>query len=382
MKLKFSNASDNSFLSRIYNRLAGGVCNRSRQRRLIILFLLFSLLPLLLLESAAYRYVKNSITDKISQYSQKGLVHTGTLLDLLFQKYEELSIDLQADLENQMLIKDYINQESSLAAVQLSKEFEDTLSYTPIARCLILGSPDDQSTYLNAGLNSFATTYTKVKQSPVYQEALSVPGQISWGVVEHDLAMVRIINDLTTGEPLCVFVAIFDGSKISQLINTNFNASSPMNDSPSLILVNAQGRILSSPFPEELGSTINEQFASADISNVLKNNNVAGAFSTRLQHNEQLVTYHYLPSKDWYLLSFEPHAYLFKEIEALRTPVCLFILLLSSLLAVLFSYAFSANSSVSRNRRKAETVALAAKETTEETINQTVEKITHQKIPC
>lgn len=326
----------------------------SIRQRLIVFFLLLSIVPVLLLGSIAYQYAKNTITNKITQYSLESLVQASTPLDLLIQKYEDLSVQLQVDLETQTTIKDYFNNGSELSADQIRKAFDNNLSYDTNVRCLILGSLHDQSSYLGAGFSNFETTLTKVKQSPVYQEALEIPGQLCWGIIDNDLTMVRIINDLSKGESLCVFTVVFNGPKINQLINIGsieLNNDLSSENSPYSILVKSDGTILSSPFSEELGLKINDLFESTEISNVFHDRSATGYFSDRLRNIELLVTYYHTSSRDWYLLGLAPHNYLFKELKAIRMLIFLFTIFLS-LVAVLFSYTVSLSISIPLNQVK------------------------------
>jgi len=357
--LSSPNARKNIFQPRKVHPAAGSSGQVASRRLPIVLFFLLALAPLLLLQSAAHRYVKQSMNEKISQSAVKGLLQAKTLLEMLTLQYEELSIQLQVDFDRQTLIKDYINRQSAPAADQIKEEFHLLLTHAPKIRCLILDSLNNQPTAVNTSVSCLPANVTLVKQSPVYQEALAAPGQICWGVVEQDLAMVRVINDLTSGEPLCVFAAIFHGAEISQLLNPDFKEQSPAAEIPYLVLANAKGTILASPFPEELGITINGPFGKAAKNNGFQNGNGTGSFATRLRNAQHFVTYHYIPSKNLYLLSLAPDQYWFKEIDALRTPVFLLILLLGAIFAVLLAYALSASAALSRHCTLKEAAATA-----------------------
>ncbi len=327
----------------IYDRFSDSICKISIRRRLIIFFLLLSIVPVLLLGPITYQYAKNTITNKITKYSLQSLVQASIPLDLLIQKYEDLSVQLQVDLGYQALIKDYFNNGTVLSADESIKIFDDTLAYDANVRGLILGSLNHTNSFLGAGFGDLESSYSRLKETSVYHEALEKLGQLCWGIVDNDLLMTRIVIDLATGEPMGVFAVIFNGLKINQMINfgsLELSDSLSFGSSPYSILIRAEGEILSSPFTEEMGLTINDLIDGVEINNILENKSASGYFFDRLRNNDTLVTYYMMSSKDWYLLSFAPHDYLFKEIRAIGTIIFGFIILLL-LISVTFSYTVS-----------------------------------------
>ena len=330
------------FLARLYNGVSASICKISIRRRLILFFLLLSIIPVVLLGSIAYQYAKNTITNKITQYSLQSLVQASIPIDLTIQKYEDLSVQLLIDLEYQTLIKDYFLEQSPDSA-EPPQIFDDSLAYDANVRGLIVGSLRNPNTYVGAGFGDLAGSYSRLKETPVYHEALETPGQLRWGIVDNDLLMARVINDLETGVPLGVFAVIFNGLKLNQMINfgsLTLSDSMSFGDSPYSILIKAEGGILSSPFTEEMGLTIYDLIEGTAISSIIENKSNSGSFTDRLRDTDTLVTYYKMESKDWYLLGFAPYTYLYKEIRAIGSLIFGFVLFLV-VVAVFFSYMVS-----------------------------------------
>jgi methyl-accepting chemotaxis protein len=344
----------------MYHGFSAWVCKISIRRRLILFFLLLSIIPVVLLGSIAYQYAKNTITNKITEYSLQSLVQASIPIDLTIQKYEDLSVQLLIDLEYQTLLKDYFQDGTPKSAP--SQMFEDSLAYDPNVRGLLVGSVQNTNIYVGAGFGDLDGSYSRLKETPVYQEALEVSGQVRWGLVDNDLVMARVINNLGTGAPLGVFAVIFNGLKLNQMINfgsLTLSDSMSFGNSPYSILVKAEGEILSSPFTEEMGLTIYDLIEGVAISELIENKSNRGFFSDRLRDNDTLVTYYKMASKDWYLLGLAPYDYLYQEIRAIGSLILGFVMILI-LVAVFFSYMVSVGISNPLNQVK-EAMAQAQK---------------------
>lgn len=344
----------------MYHGFSTWICKISIRRRLILFFLLLSIIPVVLLGSIAYQYAKNTITNKITEYSLQSLVQASIPIDLTIQKYEDLSVQLLIDLEYQSLLKAYFQDGTPEAAPP--QIFDDSLAYDPNVRGLLVGSLLNTNTYVGAGFGDLDGSYSRLKETPVYQEALKVPGQVRWGLVDNDLVMARVINDLGTGAPLGVFAVIFNGLKLNQMINfgsLTLSDSMSFGNSPYSILVKAEGEILSSPFTEEMGLTIYDLIEGVAISELIENKSNRGYFSDRLRDDDTLVTYYKMASKDWYLLGLAPYDYLYQEIRAIGSLIFGFVMVLI-LVAVFFSYMVSVGISNPLNQVK-EAMAQAQK---------------------
>ena len=344
----------------MYHGFSAWVCKISIRRRLILFFLLLSIIPVVLLGSIAYQYAKNTITNKITEYSLQSLVQASIPIDLTIQKYEDLSVQLLIDLEYQTLLKDYFQDGTPKSAP--SQMFEDSLAYDPNVRGLLVGSVQNTNIYVGAGFGDLDGSYSRLKETPVYQEAMEVPGRVRWGLVDNDLVMARVINNLGTGAPLGVFAVIFNGLKLNQMINfgsLTLSDSMSFGNSPYSILVKAEGEILSSPFTEEMGLTIYDLIEGVAISELIENKSNRGFFSDRLRDNDTLVTYYKMASKDWYLLGLAPYDYLYQEIRAIGSLILGFVMILI-LVAVFFSYMVSVGISNPLNQVK-EAMAQAQK---------------------
>ena len=332
-------ASFTAFYLKIFRRFIDYMCQFSIRQRLVVYFLILSILTTVSVGAISYFTSRRTIANKISEYSLQSLVQAGTSLDLQLQKFEDLGIQLQVDLELQNRIKDFLNNGSPTARPYLQGLFSDVLSYDSTASYILLGHLSGDS-YAGVGLSNAGSMLKKVKESPLYQEALATPGQFFWGVVDYNLTMVNIIKNLADNQPLAAFIVVYNGTNISKLINNELQAELEKNR-PYSVIVNRNGEILASPYYEQVGSNITDLLASKKITKVLQDISTrTGHFSDKLGKKNALVTYNLLSSKGWYVMGLAQHNYLFREIYLQGLSNVIMIIFIA-LIAITFSYGVS-----------------------------------------
>ena len=307
-----------SLYLRVFNRFIGYMCKFSIRRRLIVFFLLLSIIPVALVGFATYFSARETIVDKITNYSIENLIQAASSLRTQILKYEDLSVQLQVNLQNQYDIKDYITYQSQPAKENILKLFDDFLGFDTNIKCLLVGSVNDQ-THVGTGYINLETTFVQLKENPVYREALANPGQLYWEVIDNDIFMIRVLTDLSSGDPLSVFTVVLNGQRVNQLLNVisyeDVAAFSSLEKRYS-ILVKFDGQILCSPHLEQIGTNISDLLQDGSFSELLQDDQKQnGYFSDRLENGNVLVTYNQIPSKNWYLLGIAHNDFLFKEIN-------------------------------------------------------------------
>ncbi len=331
-----------------YENFLSFICKLSIRRRLIIFFLILSIIPILVVGLISYHSSERTITNKITKYSLESLIQATTTLDLKMQKYENLSVQLQINNENQTAINDFIKTSSDKSKEMILKTIKDCLAFDADVHYIILGSLQDNSC-IGTGFGDLESVFAKFKESDVYEEALNTRSDLCWGIFDTDIAMVRTIYNLTTNEPIAVFTVIFYGYKLNQLINASRyddSAVLSLKNRPYSLLLRLDGKILSSPNSEEIGTEISNLLHSSKITNILQENQSRnGYFFDQIENKNILVTYNQIPSRNWYVLGLAENNYLYKETKMLGIFTFLIILIIS-LIAIIISYCVSLSISI------------------------------------
>jgi len=348
-----------AFYLRLFSHFIKYMCKFSIRGRLIVYFLLLAIIPVFLVGTGSYVRSQQTIIDKITDYSIENLIHSASSLQTLIQKYEDLAIQLQVNLQNQIDIRDYMVYQTPAAKENILKLFDDFVGFDANIKCILLGSLEDQ-TLVGTGYIDLQTSFAQLKKNPVYQGALANPGQIYWGVIDTDLFMARVLTDLSNNKPLGVFAIILNGQRITHLLNaTSTNDTSSLEEHYS-ILVNPDGEILCSPHLDQIGARITDLLHGDTISALLQENQEqSGYFSDRLDTGDVLVTYNQVPTKNWYLIGLAHHDFLFKEVNKAGSFILLIVLLMI-LISFGLSYGVSLSISLPLDQVK-EAMAQAAK---------------------
>ncbi|NLW60544.1 MAG: methyl-accepting chemotaxis protein [Firmicutes bacterium] len=325
-----------AFYLKIFRRFVNYMCRFSIRRRLIVYFLILSILTTVLVGTISFFTSRHTINRKITEYSLQNLVQAGTTLDLHLQKYVDLGIMMLLDPALQNRIRDFLYFDSSSAKLYIQELFYDVLLYDNTVNYILL-SHLDNDTHVSVGLGASESTLAKVKESPLFQEALAVPGQFCWGVVDTNLTMVNIIRSLSSSQPLAAFIVVYNGPNISKLINDSNLAE----NRPYSVIVKQNGEILASPYPEQVGTNITDLLASDQINKILAVSDYkTGYFTDKLDKKNTLVTYNLLSTKGWYVMGLARSNYLFREIY-IQGLLNVLIIILIAVAAITFSYGVS-----------------------------------------
>jgi len=335
---RYQAAFTSSYL-RFFHRFVKQMSKQLIRRRLAVSFLIISILPTVVVGLTSYLTSRQTITNKITEYSLQSLIQAGTTLELQLQKYEDLSVQLQVDLEYQNNIKDFLTSGSLTARNNLENNFDDILAYDITVNCILFSAINSNS-YVGTGISDLSSIVPNLKNTPVYEEALMANGQLCWGVLDSNLVMVRLVSDLATNTPLGVFAVVYNGNQINRLMNVAMNEQTTENR-PFSILAKLDGEILASPHLEQIGTNVSQLLADNKANRVLEeNHSTNGQFAAKLLKDDVLVTYNLLRSKGWCVFGVAQNDYLFRETN-LQGLYTIIIIILISLVAIICSYGVS-----------------------------------------
>jgi methyl-accepting chemotaxis protein len=323
----------------------------SIQRRLFILFITLSLIPIVSIGLISYYNSKKAITEKIVDYSIDSLIQSVVNLDLKLKKYENLGISFQINQENNQAVTDFINTSSTSSATQITKLLKNAVALDEEVRTTFIGSLHKDFS-VGTGFEQPQKIFKELKKTDLIEQALNSESKMFWSNYKTDMIFLRILNDFATGSPVGVFGIIFHGYRLSRLINPSLyndaNAVSVQNR-PYTIIVQQNGRILCSPNLDDIGLLTNNLLHNSRIKQIFQENVPAnGNFLDEIRGQKVLLTYNRLNNKKWYLLCVSPYTYLYKEIYAvgimtliIAAAICLIAFTVSQLVTLSISIPLS-----------------------------------------
>lgn len=321
--------------------------NISVRGKFILFFLIFSLTPILIIGVISNNSFKRVVMDKIVRYSLAELGQTAVNLQLKMAEYETISLQLFVNKEFNAILENFVDTENSFPNNAMHKSMETCfneymtnnkdllgfmfLSYLDNERSIVV-TKDFQKEFIGfksgfKGTNAFSNIM-KADGGIVWSNAIKV-NQNNYVILG------RLIKRLSNGKPLGVLAIIVDEDKIDQLVNltiyNDLNNSLNGIENYSLI-INRKGEIISSPFKEDIGTSISQ------ITKNITPGKPHGSFIVDVNHKESLVTYKTIGSKieiggrnGWYLINLAHTSFLYEE----RQKVAVTILILGVVFGVL-----------------------------------------------
>jgi methyl-accepting chemotaxis protein len=318
----------------------------SIQRRLILFFLILSIIPIVFMGYLSYTSSRAAISNKIVTYSQESLIQASLNLQLSLKKYEDLAMQLIINSETNNTVVSFINNGSG--AEQLKDLLKSTVGGDENVRSLFIGSINDGSC-VGAGFEdpNLTNLFLKLKQTKAFTEALKEPDQTYWGIYDSDMVMIRVIKDFSTGEPIGVYGVVFFGYQLTKKMSPGRyeNSGESAKDLPYTIIVRRDGEILTSPNVDDIGKNLTQLLRSSKMAEVLKQNqSQKGMLYDHFSNDSVLVTYDQINSRNWYLLGISSNVYLFKEINNVGFLTVIFVVIVSMIamiIAILVSLSIS-----------------------------------------
>ncbi|HBE79025.1 MAG TPA: hypothetical protein DDW65_14810, partial [Firmicutes bacterium] len=309
----------------------------SIQRRLILFFLILSIIPIVFMGYLSYTSSRAAISNKIVTYSQESLIQASLNLQLSLKKYEDLAMQLIINSETNNTVVSFINNGSG--AEQLKDLLKSTVGGDENVRSLFIGSINDGSC-VGAGFEdpNLTNLFLKLKQTKAFTEALKEPDQTYWGIYDSDMVMIRVIKDFSTGEPIGVYGVVFFGYQLTKKMSPGRyeNSGESAKDLPYTIIVRRDGEILTSPNVDDIGKNLTQLLRSSKMAEVLKQNqSQKGMLYDHFSNDSVLVTYDQINSRNWYLLGISSNVYLFKEINNVGFLTVIFVVIVSMIAMII-----------------------------------------------
>jgi methyl-accepting chemotaxis protein len=310
LSLKSVKPDHNSFLNHL-----------SIRNRLILIFLIVSLIPLTFMGFISYYISKAAISDKITQYSLRELTQITNNLNLELKKYEDFTYStLSNRVINQTLTECVYDPKLSILDInqRLRNIFDSqTMTWDSDEIEVLFCSSQKNINYTAGTGNVEAEDFRKTS---AYQKAIAENGKVYWFYQNGCLGFCRFISNIITRQSIGVVAVILNISRLDQVINYTLykqaaNLSKPMIlKRPYSMIINREGVILSSPFTDDLGKNIT---VFTPDRNLLKKlaalGEETGKFPEQVKNKAVLMTVNPIAEKGWYLLGVAPNSYLYAE---------------------------------------------------------------------
>ncbi len=331
--------------------------NTKIQPRLIVLFIILSVIPLAITSFFSYKESVTAITNKTSTYSAQVMNQVGVNIKTELDRLENDSVDIalsaltQDVLMNNEHMSDWeIRNIESALKDDLVKKFSilhdvsDVLLFSNSGR-RITAYGDDRSFKLNFKkdfLDTYLTQLIEKKGTPVWKglnkdveerlvQFATSPEQMN----KSDCILLgRAILSLDTRERIGILIIRTNERYFSDIYqNTNMGLDA------DVFVMDSDGNVVSSRNPQ---IPVAEKYRDPQLLRGLLAREESGnkTFSITMDKKAYLVAFSPIKSSGWYVVSTIPKSYINSEAREIRSNILL-LSLACSILAVFLSYIFT-----------------------------------------
>ena len=321
--------------------LAGILRNIKIQSRLIVSFLVVSLLPLLLTGYIAYQQSSSAIEKKISTYSDQIMVQTNKNIQSEVSKFEGLikEISLSTGVINGL--EGYKEMDA------LGKsEFKSSLQNICSTKIVLSTAIDSIDFYIGKEIifssNGSGNKLSAEELAKAFEAADKLKGRPSWSVTkdlknEKKIMLSRAVKSSTTDESFYLLLSL-KANCFSQLLD-GINAGEGSN----ILIVDSTGMVIS------------DKSGKAEVGSIYKDPNLIEtiqkskeAFKMKINGDDCLVAFSRIgddENKNWFVTATIPFSFLYAESNTIRN-VILIIAVVCLMVALALSYLITISISV------------------------------------
>lgn len=371
-------------LSKLLNPLTAKSTNFLQRfkihRRLVVSFLILSILPLSITGFYAYKDSSSAMQNKVRSYLQQIMNQSSDSLSAQLIKFESLSKEILADnnFQNDLLAYMTGNDEAKSDASgklqnDLSNKFMSLDSFGMYS--VFIDGKDEATFHQDLGINItnnkeiVKATYNSNK--PVQWCVMNIIDSASSKPLGSTMGTAKDLRSSLTGDSTGVLVVVPKQGYLESIYK-DLDIGKDSNGKPfPLFVIDKSGMIVSNRSNDfEIGKKTDFTTAlAADIAKVEKTNAPSKDLKDKKTANynmtynfngvKSLVIFSPIPNTTWYVVSAVPHSFLVSDSQALGLKI-IFIALICLLAALIVSYIFSI--SISRPLRNLETYMLKAKD--------------------
>ncbi len=320
--------------------------NMDIKYRLIITFLLVSIIPLLFISIYSFRLNSEAIKNKIATSTAQLLALVNTNMVTEIEKYQYLcgSICVNSQIQDALLRENLTSGEKNKIILNIQNIVKSQIIYPAQAKNITILDKYGNIFY-DLGYDGF---YKDDKKTILKSIKTNAPND-SWTYVKtyrsrNILVLARrIFKQYNTSEVLGYSLISIDEKLFSKTVLSPVN----LNEGSNILFMDAGGIVLSSWDREvPLGKAFFEPLL---LDKVKEQDRKTGSFELKLNGSNQLVTYFYNKNIDKYFISFIPFSYLNSESNEITKDlnVTAAVLIFICLIIIFFIY-FSISTPIKR----------------------------------
>ncbi|MBJ6363003.1 methyl-accepting chemotaxis protein [Paenibacillus sp. MAHUQ-46] len=310
----------------IYNLLDTNKINvfKSVGAKLVLLILISILVCVLVVGLTSYSTSKTIIENKAADFSQQTIAEAVSKMDILFQSFEDLSMQVIFDPEIQNNIPIVKKQNDSLFNVyEASKRMESKLMTLMVSSKAILSAnliPLDES-YKGLNYGGVKIDYSSAKDKEWYQDAINSDGRSVWlptqlngysGTLnEPVIGLSRLVKSTINNEKVFVLLIEIRYKDLAEKL-----AGLALGEDSRIEVLDEKNRVVFSKGLESIGQTSLIQFPE-DSDNK--------AFRTALGGRDVLIVHQVFNLMNWKLVGEIPVSELVKDAKKIRDLTWAFI---------------------------------------------------------
>lgn len=319
-------------------------CNRifrhtSIQTRLIVSFIILSIIPLGSMGYLAYALSSNAVENKIKTYSAELMKGAGDYVNVQIARIIDTNNDiiLSQTIQKELASLPNLNSFERLQAIKTIEQFFlNVYAKTNDIICsLIVTDKDEKFVYSQAHLLSQEDINMIKDMVEQYMEENSDNSSLctGWKINERNAVLIaRNVPNVHKGSNMGYIITIVD----ERYLSSGYKDIN-LGEGSELFIIDKYGQIISSLNSDEIGNkTLDSQYLNA----VIQSAEDKSAFNLE----NALVASSYMKKSGWYLVSKIPYSYLFHESNTIRNFIILFVasgLILSFIAVYLISKSIS-----------------------------------------
>ncbi len=239
--------------------------SRSVGAKLFILFFVSVIILVSISGFTSYLTSKSTITDQVSEFSQQAIVQAKEKMDLVLNKYTELSLQFLTDAEIQETIGTIDRgTEDNFALYEMKASLDNKLNGITMANNELhsIFYFDLEGNLVSSGGSVTSATKTGIAEQAWFQQALetgnivwlnTIPGGVMGNSQESTFGLARLIRTTSTNSDTGVLLIEIKASAFQQHL-----ANLELGESGVKYIVNANNELIYSENQDDIGTVLEE----------------------------------------------------------------------------------------------------------------------------
>lgn len=298
------------------------------RQKLLILLLLASVGPVIIVGVISFVSSRNAMVNKIEDYSGESLHNTAINLQLVLDRYVDITYQMISNREVNLCLEEYCHAQSSydrlVAGRSLGHHIQGYAFNDPSIISLFF-FPDESEYHYLVG-NAYDDQYlASLTASDFFRQVREANGQVvfsdlfsykgSRATLRFIIVARQIVNTIS-GEKLGIFAIFVNENRLHQIINSGLNEETRLKDESGRygLILNNTGMIISAPEKDLLGEGVTKIMKkSKALQEALSGGRERGSFSSTVRGKRVFIAHEAIPKYGWHIMSIVPTAYLYAE---------------------------------------------------------------------